>query len=547
MYSHLQSLELAFFDRQQTGQLMSRATVDLQSVRFFLGYGLIFMLQSGLTIVLAAVAMFLIEPGLAAISLAPGAVRRVHRRALRPPLAAGAAGGPAADRRADRRRRGERRRRARRQGLRARGPPARALPRQVGRVFDQSMVATRLQAFYNPFIGFLPQVGLAAILFFGGRQVIHGDADARPVHRLLHLPADAARRRCGRSASRSASPSARRPSGARLFQILDREPQIVAPAGAPRAAAGQRPRRAARRHAAYDGAKRPALRDVDARRRRPGTTVALVGATGSGKTTLVQLIPRLYDVDRRAPCSSTAPTCATSTSSPAPRDRRRRRRPVPVQRHVAENIAYARADATPRGDRARRAPRAGPRVHRAPARRLRHARRRARADAAAAASASASRSPARSSPTRGSSSSTTRPRGRRLDRAGDQAGAARGDGRAARRSSSPTACRRSRSPTRSSCSRTARIVAHGTHDDLLEAVRAVPRDRREGPARPGLPHPQRRASARWRACERRRRRRPRGPSRARRPAPPAARDRRPRAQAPRPDRAAAPVPRRASR
>src|SRR3954469_17011905 len=71
MYAHLQSLELAFFDRQQTGQLMSRATVDLQSVRFFLGYGLIFMLQSALTIVLAAAAMFFVDPGLAAISLIP--------------------------------------------------------------------------------------------------------------------------------------------------------------------------------------------------------------------------------------------------------------------------------------------------------------------------------------------------------------------------------------------------------------------------------------------------------------------------------------------
>src|SRR6185312_1931119 len=71
MYGHLQSLELAFFDGQQTGQLMSRATVDLQAVRFFLGYGLIFMIQSALTIVLAAVAMFLTEPSLAAISLAP--------------------------------------------------------------------------------------------------------------------------------------------------------------------------------------------------------------------------------------------------------------------------------------------------------------------------------------------------------------------------------------------------------------------------------------------------------------------------------------------
>src|SRR4051812_24206937 len=71
MYAHLQSLELAFFDQQQTGQLMSRATVDLQSVRFFLGYGLIFLVQSAITIVIAAIVMFALDPGLALVSLAP--------------------------------------------------------------------------------------------------------------------------------------------------------------------------------------------------------------------------------------------------------------------------------------------------------------------------------------------------------------------------------------------------------------------------------------------------------------------------------------------
>ena len=50
IYGHLQALELGFFDSQQTGQLMSRATVDLQSIRFFLGYGLIFLTQNALTI-----------------------------------------------------------------------------------------------------------------------------------------------------------------------------------------------------------------------------------------------------------------------------------------------------------------------------------------------------------------------------------------------------------------------------------------------------------------------------------------------------------------
>ena len=70
-YEHLQKLELAFFDTQQTGQLMSRATVDLQSIRFFLGYGLIWVSQSALTILFAAVAMFVLDPVLALIALAP--------------------------------------------------------------------------------------------------------------------------------------------------------------------------------------------------------------------------------------------------------------------------------------------------------------------------------------------------------------------------------------------------------------------------------------------------------------------------------------------
>src|SRR5262249_59347939 len=71
LYAHLQRLELGFFASQQTGQLMSRATVDLSSVRFFLGYGLVFVMQSGLTIVLGATAMFLLQPALAALALVP--------------------------------------------------------------------------------------------------------------------------------------------------------------------------------------------------------------------------------------------------------------------------------------------------------------------------------------------------------------------------------------------------------------------------------------------------------------------------------------------
>ena len=71
LYAHLLRLDMGFYDGQQTGQLMSRATVDLQSVRFFLGYGFVFITQSALTILLAAVAMIVLEPALGLLALTP--------------------------------------------------------------------------------------------------------------------------------------------------------------------------------------------------------------------------------------------------------------------------------------------------------------------------------------------------------------------------------------------------------------------------------------------------------------------------------------------
>ncbi|HLW96763.1 MAG TPA: ABC transporter ATP-binding protein, partial [Solirubrobacteraceae bacterium] len=173
MFGHLQAQELAFFDRQQTGQLMSRATVDLQSIRFFLGYGLVFILQSALTISLAAVAMFVIEPRLAAIALIPVPfvvyVANRYSRLARPALQE--VQQRIAELTADTEENIS--------GVRvvkafAREAHQRArFERSVGRVFEQSMVEARLQARYNPLIGFLPQVGLAVILLVGGYFVIH--------------------------------------------------------------------------------------------------------------------------------------------------------------------------------------------------------------------------------------------------------------------------------------------------------------------------------------------------------------------------------------
>ncbi len=344
LYRHLQSLELAFFDRQQTGQLMSRATVDLQSVRFFLGYGLIFITQSALTIVLAAVAMFLLDPGLAALALFPVpfvvlvAARYGHRS--RPALQE--VQQRIAELTADVEENVS--------GVRVVKAFA-AEPRQlqrfeqtVTRVFDQSMFATRLRAFYNPYIGFLPSIGLAVILLVGGRQVIDGrltlgDFTAFYTYLLMLI---GPMRQLGIALGLAQRATA---SGARLFEILDRAPAVTAPEGAPPLPEGRGRVELRDVTFQYETAPAPALRDVDLVV-EAGTTVALVGATGSGKTTLVQLLPRLYDTTEGAVLIDGADVREVDLDSLRHAISVVDDDPFLFSDTVHENIAYGRPEAT---------------------------------------------------------------------------------------------------------------------------------------------------------------------------------------------------------
>ena len=70
LYARLVRLSFGFYDRHQTGQLMSRATVDLQGVRFFLGYGLIFFFQNVLVVLSVTAVLFFVDWKLALIALA---------------------------------------------------------------------------------------------------------------------------------------------------------------------------------------------------------------------------------------------------------------------------------------------------------------------------------------------------------------------------------------------------------------------------------------------------------------------------------------------
>ena len=124
-------------------------------------------------------------------------------------------------------------------------------------------------------------------------------------------------------------------SGARLFELLDREPRIIAAPDATPLPAGSGRVELRDVTLAYgddaDSHAEPALHDVSLTV-EAGTTLALVGATGSGKTTLVQLIPRLYDPTSGAVLVDGADVRTRRPARAARADRGRQRRPVPLQR-----------------------------------------------------------------------------------------------------------------------------------------------------------------------------------------------------------------------
>ncbi|HEY5708413.1 MAG TPA: ABC transporter ATP-binding protein [Solirubrobacterales bacterium] len=307
-YGHLQRLELGFFDGQQTGQLMSRATVDLQSIRFFLGYGLIFITQNLLTIVLASAVMFALEPWLALIALAPAPFvvyassryNRVSRPAVQEVQQRLAELTAEAEENIS--------------GIRIVKAFAREehqlhrFRRAVTRVFDQSVYSTRLQAFFSPLLGLLPQLGIALVLLVGGRQVIAGSLsfEAFTAFYFYVVMLAAPMRMLGMTLGMAQRAIA---SGNRLFEVLDREPQIESPPGAPALPAGDGRVELRGVTLRYDGSRTgasdidhtgvgsksdAALTEVDLDV-EAGRTVALVGPSGSGKTSLVALIARLYD------------------------------------------------------------------------------------------------------------------------------------------------------------------------------------------------------------------------------------------------------------
>ena len=293
VYAKLLRLSFGFYDRHQTGQLMSRATVDLQGVRFFLGYGLIFFFQNLFTIAGVGIVIFVISWKLAvvALAIAPALVAVAYRYShVSHPLLR-----DVQQRMADVATVAE----ENIVGVHVVKSFAQEEAEQEKfehrseRVFELSVQANRQRAFYIPVLSFLPVLAQAAILLVGGRMVAHGSLSVAGFVRfnlylaMLVMPL----RQLGMWIGQAQRATA---SGERIFQVID-EPEDIADApGARELPPG--PGRVVFEHVSfgYDPG-RPVLHDVDLEL-PAGKVVALIGHTGAGKTTLASLVPRFYDV-----------------------------------------------------------------------------------------------------------------------------------------------------------------------------------------------------------------------------------------------------------
>src|SRR5581483_4293695 len=295
VYARLVRLSFGYFDRHQTGQLMSRATVDLQSVRFFLGYGLIFFAQHVFTVLGVGIFVFAISWKLALIVLAVAPVliaiayrySEVSHPVLRDVQQKMADVATVAEENIV--------------GVHVVKAFAQEqaeqdkFERRSEAVFAQSVRANRQRAFYVPTLSFLPLLAQAAVLLVGGGMVARGTLPLADFVRfnlflaLLIFPLRMLGMWIGEGQRATAS-------GERIFQIVD-EPEEV------RDAPSARPLPAGPGHVRYEHVTfgydpaRPVLHDVDLEL-EPGRVVALIGHTGAGKTTLAALVPRFYDVQR---------------------------------------------------------------------------------------------------------------------------------------------------------------------------------------------------------------------------------------------------------
>jgi ATP-binding cassette subfamily B multidrug efflux pump len=298
LYDHIQRLSFSYHDHAQTGQLISRCIEDVRSIERFTGYGVVQLIQLGLLFIGIVVLLFLKQSQLAVIALLPilpliwittDFGQRIGDLFLQVDNTRGDLS-------------------ARLQENVSGVQVVRAFAREEDEIqrFDQTnrrLYQARVTVLSEwskimPTSNLLVTVSTLLILWFGGEMVLQGRITIGEVVAfngyLLLLAAPATQLTWLVNAAGEAVAGVQR-----TYEVLDTLPEIRAPAGARRLEKADGRVEFQQVCFRYDGDSIPALEDINLEV-QPNQVVALIGPTGSGKTSLVNLIPRFYDVTEGA-------------------------------------------------------------------------------------------------------------------------------------------------------------------------------------------------------------------------------------------------------
>src|SRR6516164_6643645 len=304
LYSHIQLLPLRWFDNRATGDLMTRVIEDVNSVERVLIDGIEQGVVAVLQIIIVVAVLFYLNPTLALLALVPlplliagalGYTLTAHRRYRLQRRAASNINALLHDNLA---------------GIRQIKSFAREREEQArfNRASDQlrhaTLVVMRTWAIYSPSMSMFEAIGALLVLGFGSHAVLTGDLQIGDLVAILMLTAflyDP----ISRLHQLNQLVQAGRAAGERVFEILDEdaEPGVVGGVGHPATAINDRGySKRIIGDIRYENVSFGYVEELLALRHisfhaLPGTTTALVGATGAGKSTLVNLLVRFYEFD----------------------------------------------------------------------------------------------------------------------------------------------------------------------------------------------------------------------------------------------------------
>ena len=293
LYEKVQRLSFSYYEKTQTGQLMIRATDDVEKLRLFIGQGLLQIVGALALIVGTLVILFTTNAQLALVvlPLLPvamglfmffGAVSgplfgKVQMRLseLNAVLQENLAGIKVVQ--AFVRERSEQER----------------FDASANKLLNQQLQISRLFTFLFPVIFLVANLGQSAVLYFGGRDIVLGNLTIGVWQEFslylvyLFLPIA----QLGIIVTQLGQAAA---SATRIFEILDAKSDVVDKPGAPELPPVKGEIAFDNVTFRYIGEGKPVLQNVSFTA-HPGETVALLGATGSGKTSIINLLPRFYD------------------------------------------------------------------------------------------------------------------------------------------------------------------------------------------------------------------------------------------------------------